>query len=172
MLYVMEKTELVGASEVREANFEDYKKLIPNEIILELAKEYLASRVRHEDPLSSPALVRLYLRTRVATEERENFGMLILDSQNRVITDEILFKGTIDSASVYPREVVKIMLKNNGASCILFHNHPSGLAEPSQADRKITRVLKDALATIDCRVLDHLVIGDCEMVSFAERGWV
>ena len=89
-----------------------------------------------------------------------------------MIQDEVLFEGTIDAASVYPREVVKRALHHNAAALILAHNHPSGVAEPSQADRRITRRLTDATALVDIRILDHFVIGDGEVVSFAERGWI
>lgn len=89
-----------------------------------------------------------------------------------MIKDEVMFEGTIDAASVYPREVVKRALHHNAAALILAHNHPSGVAEPSQADRRITRRLTDALALVDIRVLDHFVVGDGEVVSFAERGWI
>jgi DNA repair protein RadC len=94
---------------------------------------------------------------------------LFLDNRNRVITFEKMFYGTIDGASVYPREVVRMALKTNAAAVIFAHNHPSGVAEPSQADEQITQRLKEALALVDIRVLDHLIVGD-EVVSFAERG--
>lgn len=172
MLYVMEETELVGCKEVREASFEDYQKLIPNDVKLALAEEYLASLFRDTDPLTSPEQFKLYLATRVEAKEHECFGIVVLDNQHRVITDKILFTGTINAASVYPREVVKLMLEHNGSACAFYHNHPSGVAEPSQADRRITSRLVDALALVDCRVLDHFVIGSRESVSFAERGWI
>ncbi|MCG6507504.1 DNA repair protein RadC, partial [Vibrio parahaemolyticus] len=104
--------------------------------------------------------------------QREAFYILFLDNQHRVIRDEVLFEGTIDAASVYPREVVKRALHHNAAALILAHNHPSGVAEPSQADRRITQRLTDALALVDIRVLDHFVVGDGDVVSFAERGWI
>ncbi|MEF1289125.1 JAB domain-containing protein [Vibrio sp. M260118] len=105
-------------------------------------------------------------------KQREEFFVLFLDNQHRVISGEPLFQGTIDSASVYPREVVKRALEHNSAALILAHNHPSGVAEPSQSDRRITRRISDALALVDIRVLDHFVVGDGEIVSFAERGWI
>jgi DNA repair protein RadC len=104
--------------------------------------------------------------------QREAFYILFLDNQHRVIQDEILFEGTIDAASVYPREVVKRALHHNAAALILAHNHPSGVAEPSQSDIRITSRISDALALVDIRVLDHFVVGDGEIVSFAERGWM
>ena len=98
--------------------------------------------------------------------------MVFLDNQHRVIAVEDLFRGTLDSCSVHPREVVKQALKHQAGAVILAHNHPSGVAEPSPADRHITTRLKEALALVDVRTLDHLVIGDGEPVSFAERGWL
>ncbi|MGB0502611.1 MAG: RadC family protein, partial [Thalassolituus sp.] len=100
------------------------------------------------------------------------FACLFLDNQNRVIRYEELFRGTIDSAAVYPREVVKQALALGAAAIILAHNHPSGIAEPSQSDRAITERLQQALSVMDIRVLDHLVVGDGYCVSFAERGWL
>ena len=102
--------------------------------------------------------------------QRELFAVLWLDNQNRLIAYEELFQGTIDGASVYPREVVKQALARNAAAVILAHNHPSGVAEPSQADQRLTRRLQAALELVDIRVLDHLVVGEGEIVSFAERG--
>ena len=96
--------------------------------------------------------------------------MLHLDNRHRVIAFEELFRGTLDGASVHPREVVKQALHHNSAACILVHNHPSGIAEPSDADRRLTQRLKDALALVDIRTLDHFVVGGAEVVSFAERG--
>lgn len=122
--------------------------------------------------LSSPALVREFLRCKLELQEREVFGVLFLDSQHRLIEFAELFYGTIDSASVYPREVVKAALAVNAAAVVFAHNHPSGIAEPSDADRRITDRLREALGLVEVRVLDHLVVGSAEMVSFAERGWL
>ena len=97
---------------------------------------------------------------------------MLFRSRHRVIAFEELFRGTIDGASVHPREVVRQALKHNGAAVIFAHNHPSGVAEPSDADRRLTQRLKDALALVDIRVLDHFVVGDGDVVSFAERGWL
>ena len=121
--------------------------------------------------LSSPQDTRNYLRLKFAGLEHEVFACLFLDQRHRVICFEELFTGTIDGASVYPREVVKATLKHNAAAVIFAHNHPSGNAEPSQSDKHITGRLKEALALIDVRVLDHFVVGD-EVVSFAERGLI
>ncbi|MCY1425563.1 hypothetical protein D9M71_413530 [compost metagenome] len=100
------------------------------------------------------------------------FACLFLDTRHRVLAFEVLFHGSIDGASVYPRQVVKRALAHNAAALILTHNHPSGVAEPSQADRLLTQRLKDALALVDVRVLDHFIVGDGEPLSMAERGWM
>jgi len=139
---------------------------------LEITQRYLAEILKRGDALTSPQQTQLYLSSVLRDRQREAFYILFLDNQNRVIGDEILFEGTIDAASVYPREVVKRALHHNAAAVILAHNHPSGVAEPSQSDRRITRRLADALALVDIRVLDHFVVGDGEIVSFAERGWM
>lgn len=120
--------------------------------------------------LTSPQSVRNLLRLKLEGLEAEVFAVLFLDNQHRLIEYRAMFYGTIDSASVYPREVVKAALYNNAAACILAHNHPSGISEPSQSDLALTRKLKEALALVDIRVLDHLVVGQREITSFAERG--
>lgn len=140
--------------------------------VLEMTQRYLAETLKRGDALISPEQTKLYLSSILRDRHREAFFVLFLDNQHRVVSDEILFEGTIDAASVYPREVVKRALHHNAAALILAHNHPSGVAEPSQADRRITRRLSDATALIDVRILDHFVIGDGEVVSFAERGWI
>lgn len=137
---------------------------------LELGRRYLAATLERSDTLSSPQDTRNFLRARLRGYPHEVFACLFLDNRHRVISFDELFHGTIDSASVHPREVVRRALKHNAAAVILAHNHPSGVAEPSNSDRAITRRLIEALALIDVRVLDHLVIGDAEAVSFAERG--
>lgn len=140
--------------------------------VLEMAKRHLSETLAREHVLTSPERVRHFLRAQLRDQGREIFAGLFLDSQHRVIAYEPLFLGTIDSASVYPREVVKRCLHHNAAAIIFAHNHPSGVAEPSQADRRITDHLIKALELLDIRVLDHLVIGDGETVSFAERGFL
>jgi len=140
--------------------------------VLEMAKRHLSASMQAGDLLTSPQLVRDYLRAQLRHRRREVFALLLLDSQNCLLAYEELFQGTIDGASVYPREVVKLVLARNAAAVILAHNHPSGVAEPSQADRRITERLQAALALVDVRVLDHLVVGEGEPVSFAERGWI
>ena len=126
----------------------------------------------NQQAFTSPQQVKDYLRLKMAGYEREVFAVLLLDSQHRLISCEELFFGTIDAASVYPREVVKLVLHRNAAAVIFAHNHPSGMPEPSEADKRITERLKIALATIDIPVLDHLVVGHQDVVSFAERGWI
>ena len=138
--------------------------------VLELAQRHMREKLERSDALTSSELTREYLRARMRDYQREVFTCLYLDNQHRVVALEELFHGTIDGAAVYPREVVKRCLHNNAAAVIFAHNHPSGIAEPSQADIAITRRLTQALNTIDVRVLDHMVVGDSEVVSFAERG--
>lgn len=137
--------------------------------VLEMAKRHLFEQLSRGDALCSPTQTRQYLVTQLASFPHEVFACLFLDNRNRVISFEKMFYGTIDGASVYPREVVRMALKKNAAAVIFAHNHPSGVAEPSQADEQITQRLKDALALVDIRVLDHFIVGD-EVVSFAERG--
>ncbi|EOA4404088.1 TPA: DNA repair protein RadC [Citrobacter freundii] len=121
---------------------------------------------------TSSSSVRDWLRLQLASLEREEFIVLFLDNQHRLITHETLFTGTINHTQVHPREVVKAALKHNAAAIIIAHCHPSGLAEPSQADRQITERLKQALDLVEIRLPDHLVVGGMDIVSFAERGWL
>ncbi len=137
--------------------------------VLEMARRYLFENLQRGDTLSSPQDTRQYLSSQLRDYPHEVFAVLFLDQRHRVICFEELFRGTIDGASVYPREVVKKALQHNAAALIFAHNHPSGVAEPSQADEQITRRLIDALKLVDVRVLDHFIVGD-EVVSFAERG--
>lgn len=139
---------------------------------VELSRRYLGEELSRSDKLTSPAATRAFLRARLRGHDHEVFAVLFLDSQHRVITYEELFRGTLDSCSVHPREVVKRSLAHQAGAVIFAHNHPSGVAEPSPADRQITRRLQEALALVEVRTLDHLVIGDGEPVSFAERGWL
>ncbi|RNE82444.1 RadC family protein [Vibrio cholerae] len=147
-------------------------KFVQLQAVLEMTQRYLAETLKRGDALTSPQQTKLYLSSVLRDRQREAFYILFLDNQHRVIRDEILFEGTIDAASVYPREVVKRALHHNAAAVILAHNHPSGVAEPSQADRRITDRLRDTLGLVEIRVLDHFVVGDGEVVSFAERGWI
>lgn len=140
--------------------------------VLELARRHMGENLQRDNVLKAPGDTRHYLIARLCDHLYEVFTCLFLDTRNRVICCEDLFRGTIDSASVHPREVVRRALQHNAAAVILAHNHPSGVPEPSAADRRITRRLVEALALFDIRVLDHLVIGDRSAVSFAERGWL
>jgi DNA repair protein RadC len=137
----------------------------------ELARRALGEEMRDRDALSSPQAVRDWLRLQLAAQTREVFVALWLDSQNRLLASEELFHGTLTQTSVYPREVVKSALAHNAAAVILAHNHPSGIAEPSRADEQLTNALKQALALVDVRVLDHFIVaGTSQPLSFAERG--
>ncbi|WP_372870902.1 DNA repair protein RadC [Shewanella sp.] len=149
----------------------DYQERVIREAISILEARYQDHSAK-TSVFTSPALVKDYLKLRMAAYEREVFAVLLLDSQHRLIACEELFFGTIDAAAVYPREVVKLTLSRNAAAVIFAHNHPSGIPEPSAADRRITERLVNALATVDVPVLDHLVIGQVDVVSFAERGWL
>ncbi len=127
-------------------------------------------RTQQRNALNSPAAVRDYLRLLLAPLQHEVFIGLFLDAQNRVIATEELFKGTLTQTSVYPREVVKAALRHNAGAVIFAHNHPSGVAEPSHADETLTQALKQALALVDVRVLDHFIIAGAQVIGFAERG--
>jgi DNA repair protein RadC len=138
----------------------------------ELVRRWMLEDLRSQPVLTSPNAVREYLAVHYAGKEREVFGCLFLDSRHRLIAVEEMFLGTVDGASVHPREIVKRALKLNATAVILAHNHPSGVAEPSQADELITVRLRDALALVEIRVLDHLIVGGTRVVSLAERGLV
>lgn len=138
--------------------------------LVALSMEVLQEQYKPGTALSSPDQTRDYLRLRLIDRKAEVFGCLFLDNRHRVIEINELFQGTIDGASVYPRVVVQEALALNAAAVVLFHNHPSGVAEPSFADEAITKRLKDALALVDIRVLDHFIVTAGESVSFAERG--
>jgi DNA repair protein RadC len=140
------------------------------EEVIASAREQISRRVRRGSALSSPQATRDFLALRLGTREFESFCCLFLDNRHRVIEFVELFRGTLDSASVHPREVVKEALQRNAAALILAHPHPSGIAEVSAADQLITRRLKEALATVSIRVLDHLIVAGGEVVSFAELG--
>jgi DNA repair protein RadC len=140
--------------------------------IIEQAFAILERRHRHGDPLTAPDVTRAYLRLKLAEAPNEILGCVFLDNRHRVIATEDIFLGTIDGASVHPRVIVQRVIVHNAAAIILYHNHPSGVAEPSQADIRITARIKDALALIDVRVLDHLVLSVEGCTSMAERGLV
>lgn len=139
---------------------------------LELGRRYLEAGLARDHSLTRPEDAGRFLLAKLRRYPHEVFACLFLDNKHRVLAFEELFRGTIDGAAVYPREVVRRCLEHNAAALILAHNHPSGVAEPSEADRSITRRLVEAVALVDVRVLDHLVIGDDHWVSLAERGWL
>ena len=137
---------------------------------LRLAMKVLAIKHRAGRPLTNPEATRNYLRLRLADYQNEVFGAVFLNNRHRIITVRELFQGTIDGASIHPRVVVQQALSVNAAALVFYHNHPSGVAEPSHADEAITRRLRDALDLVDVRVLDHFVVSAGESVSFAESG--
>lgn len=141
-----------------------------DEQIVKAALAIVAKAMRRGMVLTNPRVVREFLMLRFAALEHEIFAVLFLNTRHRVIAVEEMFRGTVDGASVYPREVVKAALNRNATAVILAHNHPSGESDPSQADELITRRLKEALALIDVRVLDHIVVGKESCYSFAEHG--
>jgi len=140
--------------------------------IVQQALMILDARMRAAPTLASPEAVRDYLRLSLHDRAHEVFVCVFLDSQHRVIACDELFRGTLAQTSVYPREVVKAALAHNAAAVIFAHNHPSGIAEPSRADELLTQSLKQALALVDIRTLDHFIVAGCLLVSFAERGLI
>ena len=144
-------------------------KFVQLQAVVEMSRRYFDEKLKRGDEITSATAVRDYLKAKLRDYDHEVFACLFLDNRHRIISYDEMFTGTIDGASVYTREVVKRTLKHNAAALILAHNHPSGVAEPSDSDKRITQRLKDALALIDVRVLDHFVVGD-DVVSFAERG--
>ena len=138
--------------------------------VVEMARRALAQRLETGTVFDSPQVVKDYLQLQLGSLPHEVFAVLFLDAQHRLIKLDQMFTGTLSQTSVYPREVVKRALSRNAAAVILAHNHPSGVAEPSRADEFLTQTLKSALALVDVRVLDHLVVGQGVVVSFAERG--
>jgi len=151
---------------LKPSNLNDVEK----QSVITLAMKVLAIKHRAGRSLSKPDETRNYLRLRLADYRNEVFGCLFLDNRHRIIAMRELFQGTIDGASIHPRVVVQQAMEANAAAMVFFHNHPSGVAEPSHADEAITRRLKEALALVDVRVLDHFVVSAGESVSFAERG--
>ncbi len=140
--------------------------------IFEMSRRALAEDMQRRDVLASPSAVRDYLRLKLNAQPREVFIVLLLDAQNRVMASEELFAGTLTQTAVYPREVVKLALRHNAAAVIFAHNHPSGVAEPSRADELLTKALKEALALVDVKVLDHFVVAGNAVLSFAEQGMI
>tara|TARA_R110000868_G_scaffold169291_5_gene404256 strand:+ start:2220 stop:2894 length:675 start_codon:yes stop_codon:yes gene_type:complete len=139
---------------------------------VEMSKRYFAQKLDKVDTLNSVEQTKAFLQAKLRDQSQEVFAILLLDSQHRLIRYRPMFYGTIDSASVYPRVLVKQALEDNAAAVILAHNHPSGVAEPSQADKQITQRIIAAMNLVDIKVLDHFVIGDGEAVSFAQRGLI
>ena len=147
-------------------------KYVQLQAVLEMSRRALQEEMQRGDALNSPRAVRDYLRLLLGGRQQEVFLALFLDTQHRVIASEELFHGTLSQTSVYPREVVKRALTHNAAAVILAHNHPSGVAEPSQADQLLTSALKHALGLVDVRVLDHFVVTGGQTLSFAEKGFI
>jgi DNA repair protein RadC len=145
-------------------------KYVQLQAVLEMSRRYLAAEMNRGDPLTSPEATRAFIKSKLYHYPHEVFACLFLDNRHQVLRYEELFNGTIDGASVHPREVVRRALELGAAAVIFAHNHPSGVTEPSQADLRITQRLKDALALMDIRVLDHIIVGDGQGISFAERG--
>lgn len=139
---------------------------------LEMGRRFLAEKLTRQVLLGSTQDTKEYLQAQLRDRMNEVFCVLFLDNRHRVLTFEELFQGTLNGTAVYPREIIKRALKHNAAAVILVHNHPSGVAEPSRADELLTTRLKEALTLVDIRLLDHLVVGDGEMVSFSERGLI
>ncbi len=162
---------------LRSAGADRFADLAPQDLtpaetdsLIRLALAALADRHRPGVALGSPEDTRAYLRLAVGDRRNEVFGCLFLDNRHRIRAVEELFQGTIDGATIHPREVLVAVLRHNAAAVVLFHNHPSGVAEPSHADEAITRRLRDLLSQIDVRVLDHVVVTTQESISFAESG--
>ena len=149
----------------------DYRQVDADEV-LQAAREVLLGRVRGSDVLASPQAVRDYLRVKLGTLEHEVFAVVHLDTQNRVIEYVEMFRGTVSQTSVYPREVVRESMMRNSAALLLVHNHPSGSTQPSRADEMLTQTLKTALALVDVRVLDHLIVAGNDILSMAECGLI
>jgi DNA repair protein RadC len=145
-------------------------KYVQLQAVLEMSRRALGEEMRSGDALNSPGAVRSYLQLLLRGRAQEVFMVIFLDAQHRVLSSEELFQGTLTQTSVYPREVVKRALHHNAAAVILAHNHPSGVAEPSQSDQLLTDALKQALALVDVRVLDHFIVAGSGCLSFAERG--
>ena len=140
--------------------------------VLEMSRRHLAEHLRRDCALESPQAVRDFLTSQVRHEPHEVFGCLFMDTKHRMLAFEVLFRGSIDSASVYPRQVVKRALAHNAAAVIFCHNHPSGISLPSEADRTLTQRLTKALDLIEVRVLDHFIVGEGQPLSMVEHGWM
>ena len=159
-----DREELVGTRGLGPARY------VLLQAVLETGRRFLDQSLRKAGPLSSPSQAADFLTLQLRDRKREIFAILYLDTRHQVIHYEELFSGTLNGATVHPREVVRSVLQRNASAVILAHNHPSGIAEPSRSDANLTRRLRDSLALIDVRLLDHLVIGDGEFVSMSDRG--
>lgn len=156
-----------------ETSGRDAERIAQENRVIDEALQILDRRLfSHGPELTTPGLVAEYLKLSLVQQEHEVFAVIFLDAKHRVLRFEVLFHGSIDSASVYPRQVVKRALAHNAAAVILCHNHPSGCPEPSQADRALTARLKAALDLIDVRILDHFIVGEGRPLSLAEYGWL
>lgn len=163
------EADLTRFSQSRGLGIAKYTQL---QAVLEMAKRHLREALKRGNTLTSPETTRAFLTSQLRDYPHEVFSCLFLDNQHRIIQFEELFRGTIDGANVYPREVVKRSLLYNAAALIFAHNHPSGISEPSEADKQITQKLKQALSLVDIRVLDHFIVGDGQAFSFAEHGLI
>jgi len=167
-----------GLRRLIEANKDDFccgpglgeAKYVVLQAVLEMARRHMAEGLQRDNAFSAPNQVKAYLQAQLRHQQHEVFSILYLDNRHRLIKYEALFHGSIDQSAVYPREVVKKVLAQNAAAVIFAHNHPSGVAEPSESDIAITQRLKKALALMDVRVLDHLIVGDNLVTSLAEIG--
>jgi DNA repair protein RadC len=165
-LFSADERSFCGAKGLGRAKFAQLR------AVLEMSRRYLLEETKDRNLLTSPDAARNYIKARLAGYPHEVFACLFLDNRHRLIEYEELFRGTIDGASVHPREVVRRALRANAAAVIFAHNHPSGVAEPSQSDLRITQRLKDALALVDVRVLDHVIVGEGQGTSLADRGLI
>jgi DNA repair protein RadC len=147
-------------------------KYVQLQAVVEMARRALQEEMKSGDALNSPRAVREFLQLQLGGRQQEVFVAIFLDAQHRVVATEELFQGTLTQTSVYPREVVKRALHHNAAALIFAHNHPSGVAEPSDSDRLLTEELKKALVLVDVRVLDHFIVAGAGCLSFAEKGWL
>ncbi len=161
-----------GEAELCETHGMGQAKYVQLQAVLEMSRRALKEELQRGDALNSPRAVRDYLQLLLGGRQQEVFLAMFLDTQHRVVAAEELFHGTLSQTSVYPREVVKRALVHNAAAVILAHNHPSGVAEPSQSDRLLTDALKQALSLVDVHVLDHFVVGAGQTLSFAEQGLI
>nr|WP_230513988.1 DNA repair protein RadC [Limnobaculum parvum] len=168
-LYGLISADYVRFCDVRGLGLAKYSQL---QASVELSRRFLGHQLAKECSINNPQITRRYLQSLLTQRDREIFIVMFLNNQNRVLYHKEMFTGTLNSVEVHPREIVREALKSNAAAVILAHNHPSGMAEPSEADRYVTEKVREACSLLDIQVLDHIVIGRGEYVSFAERGWI